>query len=87
VNGVSRHAMPFLMGRKLETNQGPKVLESSLARGPLQCQSEHYTEQLPVEYRDSGWARQGGQAPPHSVSLVQGRGPHSGDRLVGLRMW
>ena len=26
----------------LETNQGPKVLESSLARGPLQCQSEHY---------------------------------------------
>ena len=26
----------------LKTNQGPKVLESSLARGPLQCQSEHY---------------------------------------------
>jgi hypothetical protein len=26
----------------LETNQGPKVLESSLARGPLQCQCEHY---------------------------------------------
>jgi hypothetical protein len=27
---------------QLETNQGPKVLESSLARGPLQCQSAHY---------------------------------------------
>ncbi len=26
----------------LKQNQGPKVLDSSLARGPLQCQSEHY---------------------------------------------
>jgi hypothetical protein len=35
--------MPILVCKTdLKQNQGPKVLESSLARGPLQCQSEHY---------------------------------------------
>ena len=83
MNGVSRHAMPFLMGRKLETNQGPKVLESSLARGPLQCQSEHYSSCQWSIGTQAGPAR----AARPRLSLVQGRGPHSGDRLVGLRMW
>jgi hypothetical protein len=37
--------MPILVCRTdLKQNQGPKVLDSSLARGPLQCQSEHYNK-------------------------------------------
>ena len=41
----------FGVQNQLETkNQGPKLLDSSLARGPLQCQSEHYnTESQPME--------------------------------------
>jgi hypothetical protein len=46
---------------QLETNQGPKVLESSLARGPLQCQSEHYnTQHGPTALR--WWPRRDGES-------------------------
>ena len=37
------HAAFGVQNSNLKQNQGPKVLDSSLARGPLQCQSEHYS--------------------------------------------
>jgi hypothetical protein len=64
--------MPIWVGRaNLKQNQGPKVLESGLARGPLQCESECSLQQFRVQQNHDhggvGEIETGGQtgAPPN----------------------
>ncbi len=68
-----RPAMPILVGRtNLKQNQGPKVLESSRARGPLQCQSEHYNSRCASVHRvtlRSGQVRSGPVTVYYSAEL------------------
>ncbi len=45
------HAAFGVQNSNLKQNQGPKVLDGSLVRGPLQCQSEHYNSCRPLRSR------------------------------------